>query len=87
VCADVLHYVGSEELARGLAAMRRLAGGLVYAPAFTTADDFVGDREGWHARSPHAYRRAFGAAGFRAVRSGLLGVRAPRRPRQRARAL
>ena len=56
---------------RGLGRARARARGdaqagrrFVYAPAFTAADDFVGDREGWHARSPRAYRRAFGAAGF-----------------------
>jgi SAM-dependent methyltransferase len=64
VCADVLHYVGSAELSRGLAAVRKLARGLVYADAFTSADDFEGDRDGWQPRSPRAYRRAFAAAGF-----------------------
>jgi SAM-dependent methyltransferase len=64
VCADVLHYVSSGELGRGLAALKRLTRGLVYADAFTSADDFVGDREGWQRRSAAAYRRAFRTAGF-----------------------
>ena len=64
VCADVLHYVTSPELARGVAALRRLTRGVVYADAFTATDDFEGDREGWQRRSAAAYRRAFRAAGF-----------------------
>jgi SAM-dependent methyltransferase len=64
VCADVLHYVSAAELRRGLAALRRLARGVVYADAFTSADEFEGDRQGWQPRSARAYRRAFAAAGF-----------------------
>ena len=64
VCADVIHYVPTGELRRGLAAMRRLARGVVYIEAFAAGDDFVGDREGWHPRSPRTYREALRAAGF-----------------------
>jgi hypothetical protein len=56
--------VSAAELKRGLAALRRLTRGLVYADAFTSTDDFEGDREGWQRRSAATYRRAFGAAGF-----------------------
>jgi SAM-dependent methyltransferase len=69
ICSDFLQYVSDDELRRGLAALRRLVRGLVYADPFTTEDDFEGDLEGWHDRSPAAYRRAFGAAGF--VHCGL----------------
>jgi SAM-dependent methyltransferase len=64
VCADVLHYLDSAELKRGLAALRRLTRGVVYADAFTSGDDFEGDREGWVRRSAASYRRAFATAGF-----------------------
>jgi SAM-dependent methyltransferase len=64
VCADVLHYVAGPELSRGLAALRGLARGLVYADAFTSEDDFEGDRAGWQRRSAAFYRRAFRNAGF-----------------------
>ena len=43
---------------------KELASGLVYADAFTSADEFDGDHDGWHARSADDYRSAFGAAGF-----------------------
>ncbi len=69
VCADFLQYVSSGELKRGLSALRRLARGIVYADPFTSDDDFEGDLEGWQHRTPAAYRRAFGAAGF--VQCGL----------------
>lgn len=64
VCSDVVHYVSNGELERGLRALRALAGGVVWIDAFTTEDDFVGDRKGWRPRSPTAYRKAFRAAGF-----------------------
>jgi SAM-dependent methyltransferase len=69
ICSDFLQYVSDDELRRGLAAVRRLARGLVYADPFTTEDEFEGDLEGWHHRGAAAYRRAFGAAGF--VHCGL----------------
>lgn len=64
VCSDVVHYVSDAELRRGLAAMRRLARGLVWVDAFTREDAFEGDREGWQPRAAADYRRAFSAAGF-----------------------
>lgn len=64
ICADFLQYVGDAELRRGLAALRDLAGGMVYADPFTSGDAFEGDLEGWHHRSAADYRSAFGRAGF-----------------------
>jgi SAM-dependent methyltransferase len=64
VCSDVLHYQPTPELRRGLEALRRLAGGVLYLDAFTTADEFEGDHEGWQPRSERTWRRIFADAGL-----------------------
>lgn len=71
VCSDVVHYVPGAELERGLRALRALAGGVLWVDAFTTDDDFVGDRVGWQPRAAPAYRKAFRAAGFLPLGPGL----------------
>ena len=64
VCCDVLHYVRTAELRRGLAAIGGLARGPVYLEAYTSADDVAGDHGQFQRRSPAAYRRLFREAGF-----------------------
>jgi SAM-dependent methyltransferase len=64
VCADVLQYLPERDVARGLAAMRRLLGGVAYIEAFAAEDEMEGDRDGWHERSASAYRRLFRRAGL-----------------------
>jgi SAM-dependent methyltransferase len=64
VCADVLQYVETRELERGLRAIRRLLGGVAYIEAFTTEDQMEGDRTGWHERTAAQYRRLFRTAGL-----------------------
>ena len=64
VCADMLEYVPRDDMARGLATIARVLGGVAYLEAFTTSDELVGDREGWHHRSPAMYRNAFRDAGL-----------------------
>ncbi len=64
VCADVLQYVETPELERGLRAIRRLLGGVAYIEAFTAADHMEGDRAGWLERSAAQYRRLFHRAGL-----------------------
>jgi SAM-dependent methyltransferase len=64
VCSDVLHYLPTSELRRGLPALRRLAGGVLWLDAFTAEDDFVGDRERWQRRSARAWRRIFAEVGL-----------------------
>jgi SAM-dependent methyltransferase len=64
VCADVLQYVDTPELERGLRAIRRLLGGVAYIEAFTTEDQMEGDRAGWHERTAAQYRRLFRTAGL-----------------------
>ncbi len=84
VCSDVLHYLPTAEVRRGLASLRRLAGGVLWLDAFTAEDDFVGDREGWQPRSERTWRRIFAEAGL--VSAGL-NCWVPRRLRGRLAAL
>jgi SAM-dependent methyltransferase len=64
VCADVLQYVDTPEVERGLTAIRGLLGGVAYIEAFSTEDEMEGDRIGWRERSAAAYRRLFRQAGL-----------------------
>jgi SAM-dependent methyltransferase len=59
VCADVLQYVETRDVERGLRTIRRLVGGVAYIEAFTTEDAMEGDHAGWHERSAAEYRRLF----------------------------
>jgi SAM-dependent methyltransferase len=59
VCADVLQYVSDAEVARGLATMRKLLGGVAYIEAFATEDAMEGDRVQWQERGAARYRRMF----------------------------
>jgi hypothetical protein len=54
--------VSTADLRRGLAALRRLAGGVLWLDALTSDDDFDGDREGWQPRGARTYRRLFAEA-------------------------
>jgi SAM-dependent methyltransferase len=64
VCADVLQYVDTRDIERGLRTIRALLGGVAYIEAFTTEDGMEGDQVDWHERSAAEYRRLFRRAGF-----------------------
>ena len=64
VCSDVLHYVGTAELERGLFALQRLVGGVAFFELFTKEDATIGDDVGFQPRAAATYRRLFRAAGF-----------------------
>ena len=64
VCADVLHYLPTAELRRGLRSVASLTAGIAYLPTFTSEDSIVGDRRGFQRRSAAAYRRLFRDAGL-----------------------
>jgi SAM-dependent methyltransferase len=64
VCADVVQYVDTPELVRGLRSIRRLSGGVAYIETFATEDGMVGDRVGWHERSAATYRTLLRQAGL-----------------------
>jgi SAM-dependent methyltransferase len=59
VCADVLQYVETRDVERGLRTIRRLLHGIAYIEAFTTEDAMEGDHANWHERSAAEYRRMF----------------------------
>jgi SAM-dependent methyltransferase len=62
VCADVMQYIDTRGVERGLRAIRKLLGGVAYIETFTTDDAMEGDRDNWHERSAAEYRRLFRAA-------------------------
>jgi len=64
VCADVLQYVDTRDVERGLNAIRRRLRGVAYIEAFATEDAMEGDRAGWIERSASEYRRLFRNAGL-----------------------
>ncbi len=67
VCCDVLHYVPTAEVRRGLAAMAALTRGPAYLEAYTTADAIEGDDADFKRRGPATYLRLFRDAGFSRV--------------------
>ncbi|HUD40679.1 MAG TPA: class I SAM-dependent methyltransferase [Dokdonella sp.] len=69
VCSDVLHYVPAGELRRGLSGFADLLEGIAFVEVFTAADDPDGDTDGFIARRPDWYRRAFADAGLMACGS------------------
>jgi SAM-dependent methyltransferase len=70
VCADVLHYLGAAELARGLPMLGDLVGGVAYVQAYTRADDVEGDMRGFRRRSAGAYRRLLRGVGLVPIGAG-----------------
>ena len=64
VCSDVLHYVKTPEVRTGLAAMRRLCGGVAFLEIYTGSDDAEGDDHEFQPRSAAVYRRLVREAGF-----------------------
>ncbi|MFI5207383.1 MAG: class I SAM-dependent DNA methyltransferase [Gemmatimonadales bacterium] len=64
VCCDVLHYVETAELRRGLREISGLVRGVAYLEAYTSADDVSGDESDFQRRAPAEWRRLFRAAGF-----------------------
>ena len=64
VCSDVLHYVETSELRRGLQEMSALLGGVAFLEFFCAEDDVEGDRTGLQQRSAVAYQKLLRAAGL-----------------------
>lgn len=69
VCADMLHYLPSRELLRGLPGLAELCGGVAFMETFTRQDDFEGDHDGFIARNASWYRRQFNACGLQSAGS------------------
>ena len=71
VCSDVLHYLPTRELDRGLPALGELCGGVAFLETFTRADGIDGDTEGFMARPAKFYRERFARIGLAPLGSHL----------------
>ncbi|MEP6907890.1 MAG: class I SAM-dependent methyltransferase [Pseudoxanthomonas sp.] len=69
VCADVLHYLPTRELQRGLPGVAELCGGVAFLETFTREDEYEGDRVGFQPRTAAWYRKQFNAHGLQSVGS------------------
>lgn len=64
VCSDVIHYVPTAELKRGLTGFAEHCDGVAFLELYTGDDAIAGDKQGFLPRSAGDYRRWFKAAGF-----------------------
>ena len=64
VCSDVLHYLPTRELDRGLPGLAELCGGVAFLETFTREDHAEGDEHAFQERPARFYRRRFEALGF-----------------------
>ena len=71
VCSDVLHYLSTKELDRGLPGLAELCGGVAFLETFTREDRAVGDEHDFQQRPAAFYRKRFDAVGFSQVGSHL----------------
>jgi predicted TPR repeat methyltransferase len=71
VCSDVMHYLETRELDRGLPGLAELCGGVAFLETFTREDGIDGDTEGFRRRPGSFYRERFARQGFAALGSHL----------------
>jgi SAM-dependent methyltransferase len=64
VCSDVIHYVPTAELRRGLSGFEELCDGVAFLELYARGDDIRGDKLGFISRPAASYRRWFREAGF-----------------------
>ena len=69
VCSDVIHYVPTAELRRGLSGFEELCDGVAFLELYARGDDIRGDHAGFLSRPAASYRRWFAEAGFTACGS------------------
>jgi predicted TPR repeat methyltransferase len=69
VCSDVLHYLSTRELDRGLPGLAELCGGVAFLETFTCEDAAEGDEHAFQPRPARFYRQRFDALGFTALGS------------------
>lgn len=69
VCSDVLHYLPTRELDRGLPGLADLCGGVAFLETFTREDAAEGDEHDFQARPARFYRQRLEALGFTALGS------------------
>jgi SAM-dependent methyltransferase len=64
VCSDVMHYVPTAELRRGLSGFSELCDGVAFLELYARGDEIRGDKLGFLSRPASSYRRWFREAGF-----------------------
>jgi SAM-dependent methyltransferase len=64
VCSDVIHYVPTAELRRGLSGFAELCDGVAFLELYARGDRIRGDKHGFLSRPAANYRRWFREAGF-----------------------
>jgi len=69
VCSDVLHYLPTRELDRGLPALAELCGGVAFIEAFAREDEAVGDDDDFKRRPASFYTTRLRATGLRPLGS------------------
>ncbi|UNK49294.1 class I SAM-dependent methyltransferase [Lysobacter sp. S4-A87] len=71
VCSDVMHYLDTRELDRGLPALAELCGGVAFLETFTREDETDGDNHDFKQRPARFYRQRLQALGLTALGSHL----------------
>ena len=69
VCSDVLHYLPTRELDRGLPALADLCGGVAFIEVFAREDETEGDDHDFQPRPAAFYRRLLRAVGLQPLGS------------------
>ncbi len=64
ICSDVLHYLPTRELTRGLPGLADLCAGVAFIEMFTAEDETEGDDVGFQPRSARFYRQRLQALGL-----------------------
>jgi len=64
ICSDVLHYVPTGELRRGLRGIAEMLAGVAFLELFTSSDEPEGDTCDFLRRSPNWYLSTFAEAGL-----------------------
>jgi len=64
VCSDVIHYVPTPQLRRGLRGIVEMLDGVAFLELFTSVDSPDGDKRGFIGRTPRWYRSTFAEAGL-----------------------
>ena len=64
VCSDVLHYLDTHELDRGLPGLAELCGGVAFLETFAREDEAEGDDHDFRQRPASFYRKRFEALGL-----------------------
>lgn len=71
VCSDVMHYLDTRELDRGLPALAELCHGVAFLETFTREDGIDGDTHGFKRRPATFYRQRLEALGLTPLGSHL----------------